>query len=359
MRTFRRRCTGLTLGAVWALAAQAQPLPAGQSACPPHETLTLQQVLPDVAVVHGRWPTVLHTGIAAMRAEPVVTTVVLGQGPERTVVDPGPSHQAGVALRDSLTCQHGARVAAVINTHAHAEQVLGNSALAAPVMALAGTAQAMQARCPQCLASLTHEMGGIAMQGTRIVLPERLLHEGQWLHTGGRSWWVQEMRQAHTENDLVLWSPSSGTPAKVQAKGGLVVVGGLVDGRWPVLAQGSVLGWLQALDRLQAMQPDWLIGQHLVAGPVQVQPVLQRQRGYLCGILAHAWRRLEQGQSEAEGVQGLVPPATWPTPEPGQVQAWQQQHVFNQRRAWREAEQLWLERQAWPNACGSAPDVRR
>jgi glyoxylase-like metal-dependent hydrolase (beta-lactamase superfamily II) len=254
-------------------------------------------------------------------------------------------------------------VAAVINTHAHAEQVLGNGALAAPVMALAGTAQAMQARCPQCLASLTHEMGEPAMHGTRIVLPEQVLHEGQWLQVGGRSWWVQEMQRAHTESDLVLWTPSPGAHANanapVQAKGGVVLVGGLVDGRWPVLAQGSVLGWLQALDRLRVMQPDWLIGQHLVAGPSQVQPVLQRQHGYLCGILAHAWRRLEQGQSEAEGVQGMMPPATWPTPEPRLVQAWQQQHVFNQRRAWREAEQLWLDRQAWPNTCGSAPDVRR
>jgi glyoxylase-like metal-dependent hydrolase (beta-lactamase superfamily II) len=359
MRTFRPRGKALILGAVWLLAAQAQPLLAGQSACSPHEVLALQQVLPDVAVVHGRWPMVAHTGIATTRAEPLATTVVLGQGPERTVVDPGPSQKVGLALRDTLMCQQGARVTALVNTHAHAEQVLGNSALAAPVMALAGTAQAMQERCPQCLASLTHELGETAMQGTRIVLPLLVLHEGQWLQAGGRSWWVQEMRRAHTEHDLVLWSPSSGAHSKAQAKGGVVLAGGLVDGRWPVLAQGSVLGWLQALDRLKAMQPDWLIGQHLVAGPSQVQSVLQRQHGYLCGILAHAWRRLEQGQSEAEGMQDLAPPVSWPSPEQGQANAWQQQHVFNQRRAWREAEQMWLDRQAWPNTCGSVPDVGR
>jgi hypothetical protein len=113
------------------------------------------------------------------------------------------------------------------------------------------------------------------------------------------------------------------------------------------------------LEKLQAMQPDWLIGQHLVAGPPQVQPVLQRQRDYLCGILGHAWHRLELGQSEAEGVQGLVPPVHWPQPEAGLAPAWRQQHLFNQRRAWREAEQLWLDRKPLPLTCGSAPDVRR
>lgn len=197
------------------------------------------------------------------------------------------------------------------------------------------------------------------MQGTRIVWPQIVLHEGQWLQIGERAWRVQEMRQAHTENDLVLWSPPQGMSVKAQLQGGVVLAGGLVDGRWPVLAQGSVLGWLAALDRLKTMQPDWLIGQHLVAGPQQVQPALQRQFNYLCRILGHAWSRLELGQSEAEGVQDLVPPLDWPTPDAGQMQAWRQQHLFNQRRAWREAEQLWLDQQAWPRACGSVPDVRR
>ena len=347
------------LGLLWGLAGQAQPLPDALNACAQQESLVLQQVLPDVAVVHGRWPVAASLAGDAVHAEPLATTVVLGQGVERTVVDPGPNHRVGQALSNSLRCQQGARVTALINTHAHAEQVLANSALAVPVMALAGTAQAMQQRCPQCLASLTHELGEDAMQGTRIVWPQIVLHEGQWLNTGGRVWRVQEMLQAHTENDLVLWSPPQGAKTENPAKGGIVLAGGLVDGRWPVLAQGSLLGWLKALEKLQAVQPDWLIGQHLVAGPPQVQPVLQRQRDYLCGILGHAWHRLELGQSEAEGVQGLVPPVHWPQPEAGLAPVWRQQHLFNQRRAWREAEQLWLDRKPWPLTCGSAPDVRR
>lgn len=348
--------------ALWILVglhALAWPAWAARPGCESGQVLALQAVLPGVAVVHGHWPAADNMDAAPAHLDRMATTVVLGQGRERAVVDPGPTWRVGHALQKTLQCGQRARVTALINTHAHAEQVLANSAFSAPVMALSGTALAMHKRCSQCLASLKADLGSQALQGTRIVLPRHALRDGQSLQVGGRSWRVREMRQAHTENDLVLWSPEADEWASVQPQGGVVLVGGLVDGRWPVLAQGSVLGWLQALDQVQAMQPNWLIGQHVVAGPQQVQSVLQRQREYLCSILGHAWHRLEQGQSEAEGVQDLALPVHWPLPGVGAEKAWQQQHLFNQRRAWREAEQLWLERQAWPATCGSAPDVRR
>ncbi|MEK7346208.1 MAG: hypothetical protein AAB176_10985 [Pseudomonadota bacterium] len=335
--------------------------------------MSLQTVVPGVAVVHGQWPALAGATWTPERPARLATTVVLGlrsgsgSGREVTVVDPGPTRRVGQALKNTLLCQWQARVTGLVNTHAHAEQVLANSAFRLPVRALPGTARAMQKRCAACQAALREDLGAQAMQGTRIVLPSHTLHDGQSLQAGGRLWQVIEMPQAHTESDLVLWSRGTrdgqrqdGGVHKGEAmEPGIVLAGGLVDGRWPVLAQGRVLGWLQALDRLQAMQPDWLIGQHVVAGPQQVLPVLQRQRDYLCGLLGHAWRRLEQGQSESEGVQGLSVPAHWPAPEAKDAPAWRQQHLFNQLRAWREAELLWLERQAWPASCGSVPDVAR
>lgn len=366
----QRRCCVVTkrgwcaLACVWfgvGLPGLAMPVAAAPAACAQSDLLTLRAVVPGVAVVHGHWPTQADTGSAPARPARLATMVVLGQGRQVTVVDPGPTRRVGRALQNTLQCRQQARVTAVINTHAHAEQVLANSAFNVPVQALSGTAQAMQKRCPQCLAALREDLGARALQGTRIVLPSQTLHDGQRLQVGGRLWQVIEMPWAHTESDLVLWSQDAdgGTSESQRMGGGVVLVGGLVDGRWPVLAQGRVLGWLQALDRVQAMQPDWLIGQHVVAGPQQVLSVLQRQRDYLCGLLGHAWRRLELGQSEAEGVQGLVVPANWPTPEIQDAHIWRQQHLFNQLRAWREAEQLWLERQAWPVQCGSAPDIGR
>ncbi len=337
-------------------ALQAAVLP---SVCAPSTLLNLQTVLPGVAVVHGHWPAIKGAPAATAWPDHLATTVVLGLGREVTVIDPGPTQRVGLALKNTLWCKQRARVAGLINSHAHAEQVLADSAFRVPVKALAGTAQAMQKRCPQCLASLRQDLGARALQGTRIVLPHQTLQDGQTLQMGGRLWQVHEMTQAHTESDLVLWSPGRADAEGGHPSEGVVLVGGLVDGRWPVLAQGSVLGWVQALDRLQAMQPQWLIGQHVVAGPPQVFALLQRQRSYLCGLLSHAWQKLEEGQSEAEAVQGLAVPAQWPSPSAKQAQTWRQQHLFNQLRAWREAEQMWLTHQAWPAQCGSAPDILR
>ncbi len=329
-----RWALALLLG-VWGGPAQTAP-----HACSLQQ-IPLEAVLPGIRVVHGEWSTKAGQGRAA-------TTVVLGQGRQVAVVDPGPTRQVGRALQSALQCQQE-RVTGLINTHAHAEQVLANSAFAVPVAATHGTARAMTKRCPDCKAAMVAELGARALQGTRIVLPQQGLQDGQILDLGGRFWHVLDMPNAHTESDLVLWSPHEK----------IAIVGGLVDGRWPVLAQGSVLGWLQALLQLQALSPDWLVGQHVVRRPGQVNAVLARQQRYLCGLVEHAWRSLEQGLSEAEGVQALALPAEWPATTARQAPEWQRQHVFNQLRAWREIEPLWMARKPWPAQCGSAPDVGR
>lgn len=306
----------------------------------------LQEVLPGVSVFHGRW-----SSAGAGRAAHVVTSVVLGQGRRVTVVDPGPTRQAGEALRRSLRCRQQAQVVSLVNTHAHAEQVLANAAFRVPVMATEETAAAMQQRCPDCLAAMTEDLGAQALKGTRIVLPDRMLRDdGKSLLIGGRQWQVRVMRQAHTESDLVLWSAAEG----------IALVGGLVDGdRLPVLAQGRVLGWLQALDEVQAWQPQWLIGQHLVSGPSQVNAHLQRQRSYLCELVRTAWQGMDAGLSEAEALQSLQLSPAWLVAQTDLQEARRQQHQFNQLRAWREIEPIWMARQAWPTQCGSAPSVGR
>lgn len=305
----------------------------------------LQEVLPGVSVVHGLW-----ASTDSGRAAHATTTVVLGQGRQVTVVDPGPTRQVGEALKRSLHCRQKAQVVALINTHAHAEQVLANAAFRLPVMATAGTAASMQTRCPDCLAAMSEDLGAPALKGTRIVLPDRVLQDGQILEIGGRQWQVRVMRQAHTESDLVLWSAAEG----------IAVVGGLVDGdRLPVLAQGRVLGWLQALEALQVLQPQWLIGQHLVSGPGQVGAHLQRQRNYLCELVRTAWQAMDAGLSEAEALQGLKLSPAWSVTQADLQEARRQQHQFNQLRAWREIEPIWMALQAWPTPCGSAPDVGR
>lgn len=144
----------------------------------------------------------------------VVLTSVLLSGRSALVIDPGPSQIHGERLRRSLACRFGARVRWIVNTHAHSENVLANSAFAADVaagrtqiLATAATREGMALRCPECLASLTQRVGEAGMAGTRIVLPTRTVSDGDVLRLG--RWRLRALRMdpAHTEGDLVLWDP--------------------------------------------------------------------------------------------------------------------------------------------------------
>lgn len=363
-RVFSRAAHGLGVVLCGGLSAWL-PVHSAALPCAPEPEVQIQRVLPGVSVVHGRWPSVTSQGHAHS-----VTTVVLGQGADVTLVDPGPTERVGQALQRTLACHEPgfARPTGLINTHAHAEQVLANAAWAdtlpgevasppVPVAATQGTQDAMRQRCPDCLAAMHRDLGDEALRGTRIVLPSQVLQAGQWVSAGGRLWQVHEMRHAHTESDLVLWS----------AEEAIVLVGGLVDGEGlPVLAQGSVQGWLHALARMRGWQPKWLVGQQVVRGPGQVQAVLQRQQQYLCGLVQAAWQGLEQGWSEAEMAQKLTVPLAWSeasSPTARASTALHQQHLFNQLRAWREVELTWLDQSIqaspWPALCASFPDVFR
>lgn len=327
--TTLRRAVTLGLALIWAHSAWAS------SPCSPTTPNPgLVAVLPGIEVIHGRWP-----ALDTLTPDHMATTVVLSHGPKAVVIDPGATHASGTVLRQWLRCQRRQRVVQVINSHAHAENVLANSAFFAAVAATADTQSAMRQRCPDCLAALHRDLGDAALRGTRIVLPQQRLQNGHRLHASGRSWQVLDMRHAHTESDLVLWS----APERI------VLAGPLVDGERLVLAQGSVLGWLQALHRIEALQPRWLIGQHRVAGPGQVQTALQAQRQALCALVHQAWQGLERGWNEAEALQHL------PLQGDGALQ--RQQH-FNLLRAWREMEALWMDRQPMPGAC-SGPDIGR
>lgn len=395
---------------VWPSATAAAP-------CTFLPALSWQTVLPGVAVVHGKWHAVTEDGRSH-----VATTVVLGQNAHLTVIDPGPTYGVGQALQQDLKCRYPTpSVTRLINTHAHAEQVLANAAWVPEalaervtfdsasrlltqgvstvvtkgdgvgaglvVAATQGTLQAMRQRCPDCLAALQHDLGEQALRGTRIVLPTEVLQDGQMVEAGGRTWQVHDMRHAHTESDLVLWSPQEG----------IVLAGGLVDGDvLPVLAQGSVQGWLKALALIRSWRPQWLVGQHLVRGPGHVQAALQRQQHYLCSLVSYAWKGLERGWTEAEAVQQVPWPVAWATgslsdgptlqkamellssgqhrgdfsasaqqakAQEGWKTQQRQQHAFNQLRAWREVELSWLDQaerpSPWASWCTLTPDVGR
>ncbi|MDQ3058040.1 MAG: MBL fold metallo-hydrolase [Pseudomonadota bacterium] len=329
-------------------AVQAEAIQAAKTAppgCADAVPVNWQSVAPGVWVwLPGRLAEISPANQG--RVLPISAVVDAGQA---LVVDPGPSHQLGLRVRQSLACQLGAQVRWVVNTHAHAESVLGNSAFAdlqqkglLDIAASAGTRQAMQRRCEHCLQSLTTLVGADAMAGSRIVLPNRLLGEGDTLQVGRIRLQVMLAENAHTESDLLLWAPGQ----RVLWAGGL-----LYEGRIPELAQGSLNGWLQTLPRLVALRPAVVVSAALSVArdPVSPPPILKATEDYLQALRQRVLQAMDVGLDGSD-LQFLELP-----PYAGWV-GYRERHGFNVQRAWRELEPEWM---ASSPASASVPDVGR
>ena len=276
-------------------------------------------------------------------------------GEQALVIDPGPSHRQGWRVRQSLACQFGAQVRWVVNTHAHAESVLGNSAFAdlqargvLDIAASAGTREAMKKRCEQCLRSLTKLVGAKAMAKSRIVLPNRVLGAGDTLRIGRFELQVMLADNAHTESDLFLWASRQ----RVLWAGGL-----LYDGRIPELAQGSLNGWLQTLPRLAALRPAVVVGASLSVAPddATLPSVFEATTGYLQGLRGGVLQAMDASLDGSD-----VRPIALPG-HAGWV-GYRERHGFNVQRAWRELEPEWMDAaagRASPASASSVPDVGR
>jgi glyoxylase-like metal-dependent hydrolase (beta-lactamase superfamily II) len=331
----------------WLALAAASGLGACSSAPPFRPTpldcaATVQRPWQDLAPGVWVWPAPAED-ITLQNRGHVSTQVLLlhgSQPTEATLIDPGPSLAHGQTVQRTAWCQLGVRIRHVINSHAHAENVLGNSAYAdtTSISATHTTRASMAQRCPGCLTSITQNAGAAAMDGTQIALPRHTLQNGDTLAPALTGWQVQEHRHAHTESDLVLWNPELR----------VLVAPSLVYGqRLPELAQGSVQGWLTALDALAALQPRAWVG---TQPSTQAPNSLEQTRQYLCDLSHLVWQAMDRGLSPNDA-HALHLPA---------YQNWAgyaRRHVFNVQRAWREWEPRWMAQDA--PTCHARPTPRQ
>jgi glyoxylase-like metal-dependent hydrolase (beta-lactamase superfamily II) len=304
----------MPLGAGPLLAALLHTTPAS-AACPPLP-LAMQAVAP------GVWVKPAQPNAPSGWTEP---TVVWADAHTTWVLDPGPHRCAGLALRRWLTQHLPGRTQHLINTHAHPENVLANSAWPAgtPIHALAGTRAQMNLRCPTCLANLRQTLGQRWMQGTTIVLPNQVLQPDQWLTLAGQRWQVRAHTHAHTESHLSLWQPEQRTWV---AAGLLAWGGGLPD-----LGRSRVKPWLAALNEVQATHPEALWG-----GPSPEAGLAQlaRTQGYLQALDDDITQAMAQGKSVLEHLGQPLSVALVPLVSLVQGRREMQRHQLNVMHEW-------------------------
>jgi glyoxylase-like metal-dependent hydrolase (beta-lactamase superfamily II) len=216
------------------------------------------------------------------------------------VVDTGVSYRYGRAMLEAIARVSPKPVVLVINTHAVQEFLFGNAAFAereVPLLAHAESVGLMRQRCEHCLSNLQRILGAERMAGTRLVIPQRTVTGSTTLTVAGRTLDLLHYGWASTPGDLAVFDRASG----VLFAGGL-----LANDRVPELRDGHYQGWLDALDRLEALPCSRIVPGH---GPVTDKRVVAAMRRYLLDLDRRVQMLYRSGASLLEAVDRADLPA--------------------------------------------------
>jgi quinoprotein relay system zinc metallohydrolase 2 len=202
---------------------------------------SVQVVAPGVHVLPG-----VHEDASPANGNAIANVGFIVGGSSVAVVDPGGSLAHGRRLRRAVEAATSLPIRHLVLTHAHPDHVMGASAFAdlrPEVIGHARLPEALAQRREGYLRMMEREMGAAAAAGSDALPPTRLVEDRLDLDLGGgRALAVTAHPAAHTDADLSLFDPATGT---------LWLSDLLFVDRIPSL-DGSLRGWLRELESLRA-----------------------------------------------------------------------------------------------------------
>ena len=208
------------------------------------------------------------------------------------VIDTGGTFAVGRALREAIRRVATVPVCYVINTHVHPDHVFGNAAFVDDHPEFIGhvhLADAMRRRGPNYLNALQRDLGDVA-QRSAIVIPTRAIVTTEEVDLGGRVLSLRAWPTAHTDTDLTIFDPASGT----LWLGDLAFVGHV-----PVL-DGNLRGFLRAIEELKSIRASLAVPGHgrAIAWPAAIAP----EERYLNRLMADVRAAIKAKRSLAETI---------------------------------------------------------
>jgi quinoprotein relay system zinc metallohydrolase 2 len=239
------------------------------------------------------------------------------------VIDSGGSVRIGRALRAAIAQRTVLPVCYVINTHAHVDHVLGNAAFTADQPKFVGHAMLAAALVRSRELFLRDYAGDLDAPASagQIIMPDVSVSDSLELDLGGRKLQLKAWPKAHTDCDLsVIDEPTS-----------TIFTGDLVfRERLPAL-DGSVVGWLAALDVLAKVHVDHVVPGH---GPVatDLAAALAPERRYLRSLARDVRAAIARGEPMSEAAAHVA------AEERSSWRLWDTTHAHNVTRAYQELE---------------------
>jgi len=215
------------------------------------------------------------------------------------VIDTGSSYRHGRRMLEAIARTTDKPVQLVILTHAVQEFLFGSAAfdeIGIPILAHRETAKLMQARCDHCLARLKAVLGA-ELEGTRLVLPRRLIDATTDLDTGGRRFQLIHLGWTSTPGDLAVFDAES----RVLFAGGMVSTDSIPD-----IRDCDFEGWQRGLRQLAQLHPAHVVPGH---GPVSDAGAITQTAAYLDALDSVVKALYAQSSSLMESVERATLPA--------------------------------------------------
>lgn len=225
----------------------------------------------------------------------MVNSCFVDTGTSWLVVDSGPSYMYAKEALLHVNQIKKMPVKFVINTHIHDDHWLGNGYYASHGATVVGSfvfkTHFHSGETPR----MAHRISPTAYAGTVPTIPTQFVHKNETLEVGNyHIKLINVDYKAHTEHDLLVYIPQ----IKTLFAGDLVF-----NGRIPSLRDGDINGWIKALEMIQSLDVNNIIGGH---GNITDKKALDLTYGYLTTLRKEIRKAIDDGMDISEALESIT-----------------------------------------------------